>query len=139
MSYNTHGLTHSREYRSWHMMRQRCYNPNNAKYFRYGGRGIEVCESWIKFENFYKDMGLCPPGLTLERKDNDGGYTKDNCIWATKKEQSRNTRRNVWVMINGVKTTVAHAAEQFGLNYNTAQYRIARGIPLDKPLGRWSS
>lgn len=84
----------TRTYRSWHMMLQRCGNPKHTSWEHYGGRGIAVCERWRVFANFLADMGERPPGLTLERVDNDGGYEPDNCIWADHFTQMQNTRRS---------------------------------------------
>jgi hypothetical protein len=74
-------------------MVQRCTNPNNADYDNYGGRGITVCEDWYSFENFFADMGVPPPGLTLDRIDNDGNYEPSNCRWATYSVQLQNRRK----------------------------------------------
>lgn len=74
-------------------MVRRCTNPKHKKYRHYGGRGITVCAKWMTFENFYSDMGDPPSGLTLERKNNELGYSLDNCIWATYSDQNRNRRR----------------------------------------------
>lgn len=74
-------------------MRERCQNPNHVHHYRYGGRGISVCERWQSFANFLADMGERPEGLTLDRIDNDGNYERGNCRWATKDEQTANRKR----------------------------------------------
>lgn len=89
-----HGMHKTPEYTAWHDMKGRCLNPNHRSYAYYGGRGITIDESWLEFENFYRDMGPRPSGLTLDRIDNDKGYSKDNCRWANRIVQMGNTRRN---------------------------------------------
>ena len=86
----THGKTGSKEYSIWVNMKQRCLNPNNTSWRNYGGRGITICKRWLKFENFYADMGERPKGLTLDRIDNDKGYSPQNCRWTTMKVQALN-------------------------------------------------
>jgi hypothetical protein len=90
----THGMSKTPEYKAWEHMRERCYKTNNPRYHSYGGRGIKVCESWREsFVSFFNDMGFRPgPDFSLERIDNNGDYEPNNCCWATKKEQSQNTR-----------------------------------------------
>lgn len=89
-----HGMCDTSEYRSWYQMKSRCYDPNNTRYEGWGGRGIKVCDRWRNsFKAFYEDMGPKPtPTHSIDRVDNDGDYTPDNCRWATRAEQQRNKR-----------------------------------------------
>ena len=86
----THGMHSSPEYNCWAGVKQRCLNPKNHRYNEYGGRGITICERWMKFENFLADMGRRPKGTSLDRIDNDGNYELSNCKWSTAKEQINN-------------------------------------------------
>lgn len=99
--FRTHGMCTTKIYEIWSSMKKRCLNKNNEHYKDYGGRGITICDKWLKFENFFKDMGEVPKGLTLDRKNNNKGYYKNNCRWANWKQQANNRRkRTIWYRDN---------------------------------------
>lgn len=111
-------------YNSWKSMLNRCFWIKHTNYPNYGGRGITVCERWLKFENFYTDMGPRPEGCTLDRKNNDGNYEPSNCKWSTVIEQHSNTRRNIKLTVNGKSGTVAELARHFGITRHQAYHRL---------------
>ena len=122
----SHGLSKTRLYRIWCHMNDRCLNPNDARYRRYGGRGIKICTEWRKFEQFYCwaiDNGY-DESLTLDRKNNNGGYSPQNCKWSTAKEQSNNRSNNTLITFNGLVMTIAQWAEMLGINQSTLAMRI---------------
>lgn len=92
VSQTKHGMSDTREYQSWEGMKYRCNAPTCGHYANYGGRGITVCERWMKFENFYADMGPRPENTSLGRIDNDGPYAPWNCRWETREQQRANRR-----------------------------------------------
>lgn len=132
-----HGMEGTREYRSWLGLKGRCNNPNDQKFSRYGGRGIRVCERWQNsFENFYADMGPCPVGLTIDRKNNDGNYEPSNCRWATGVQQARNNSKNRILTLNGESKTVKEWSEIIGCSEFTLHTRRRAGWTDDAILTR---
>lgn len=119
----THGKSNTPEYRTWANMIQRCTNEKSRMYYRYGGRGITVCERWRKFENFLADMGRKPsPMHTIDRIDSDGDYDPDNCRWLPKAEQSSN--RSNTIRIDG--KTIHELAKEAGVKAHTMYQRVRR-------------
>lgn len=125
-----HGLHRSKEYRVWQGIRQRCNNPDSYAYKGYGGRGISMHPAWEQdFELFLADVGFSPSKEhSLDRIDNNRGYEPDNVRWATRKEQSNNTRSNVRDVINGVEHTLAEIADTYGIKYHIVAQRYRRGL-----------
>lgn len=132
----THGLSGSSEYRVWKNMIQRCSNRKNIMYYRYGGRGIQVCDRWKEFANFYADMGQrTSPRHSLDRIDHNGHYSPGNCRWATRHQQANNTSRNVYVTIEGRTDTVSNWCKLLNVNKCKKVYeRMARGIAPRRAL-----
>lgn len=123
----THGQTNSVEFTIWQGILARCYNEKSPAYKWYGERGIKVCERWLGrrgFANFLEDMGKRPEGMTLDRKDNDGDYTPENCRWATWKEQQNNRRGNHWIEYDGERRTLTQWAEFLGISVFTLSMRL---------------
>ena len=122
-----HGMKNSREYSAWVHMLGRCFNPRNGKFPLYGGRGIKVCERWQKFENFYSDIGPKPSSKhSINRVNNNGPYSPDNCVWSTSIEQSRNKNNNIRVVYRGASKTIMEWAEILDIPYMTLHSRIVR-------------
>ena len=125
----THGMSSTPLYSTWSGMVQRCTNPNAKNYERYGGRGVTVCSEWDDFKNFH-DWAVThgyEQGLTIDRKDNDLGYSPDNCRWVDRITQQNNTRRNKLVTFNGETRSIAEWSRILGINHETLQYRVNRG------------
>lgn len=121
-------------YHVWRSMRDRCRNPKNRQWNDYGGRGISICERWNCFKTFVADMGERPAGYSLDRIDNNGHYSPDNCRWADKKTQQRNQRRAVYVAIEGVSYRAIELADASGIKTDIIVKRAGRGLPLSMVL-----
>jgi hypothetical protein len=138
----THGMSRHAAYAVWSGMIDRCELPSHFAYKRYGERGITVCAEWHRFTAFWEDMGPSwRKGLTLERLDNNAGYSPQNCAWRDRKAQARNKRDNVTINTPKGPMLVCEAAETSGLNVTTILYRVGAGWPVkhifDAPdLGR---
>lgn len=137
----THGATvsrrkgeYNRAYGIWGGITDRCTNVNNHAYKDYGGRGITVCDRWRSFENFFADMGNPPAGMTIDRADNDKGYCKENCRWASRKEQGRNRRSTVLLTHNGRTMCMKAWAEEMGMCGSAIRHRLNIGWSVEKAL-----
>ncbi|NCU42724.1 MAG: AP2 domain-containing protein [Candidatus Moranbacteria bacterium] len=120
----THCMSRSRTYTSWYSMKTRCFNKNHEAYSRYNGK---LNDRWLKFENFYEDMGERPRGMSLDRIDNSKGYSKENCRWATAKEQNNNKKNNKKLIYNGIIYNMSQLIQKIKMNRSTFEARIRRG------------
>ena len=125
----THGMSKTGIYKIWSGMVNRCENPNEPAYALYGARGITVSPEFRVFETFYSIVGDRPKGMTLERKDNNKGYSPDNVIWADRTAQARNRRTTRWVTIDGQAKSFAEWCQIYGVSQGRVKYRIACGMP----------
>jgi hypothetical protein len=133
----THGKAHTRTYKCWRNMKARCLNPSSKHFARYGGRGIRVCDRWMKFENFVSDMGDAPIGLTIERINNDGDYAPGNCRWASISEQANNKSNTVRLTHAGRVMTLRDLSEELGANYFTLHHQLKRrGLSTEEVVAR---
>jgi len=124
----THGMTDTREFKAWAAMKMRCGNRSHRAFVHYGGRGITVCEAWRdSFAVFLKDMGPCPPSMTIDRIDNDGDYEPGNCRWATRKEQANNRRSNKPITVGKRTQGIRDWAAEVGEHPETLRSRILAG------------
>jgi hypothetical protein len=118
-------------------MRQRCENEKSEAFPDYGGRGIKVCDRWQEFDNFLADMGECPPGMSIDRINNGGGYEPGNCRWASTKEQASNRRNSLVCEHDGKSMTLKELGELIGVPYKVMHHRYSigkRGPALVAPL-----
>lgn len=119
-----HGLTDTRTHQIWRGMLKRCRSSKSAFYYCYGGRGIKVCERWQVFEHFFEDMGECPDGYSIERRDVNGDYEPKNCIWLPRAKQARNTRSTIRLTLNGETLALPDWCDRYGLRLGLVYDRI---------------
>lgn len=133
--YERHNESITRLHNTWRSMKSRCYNKNNIRYSRYGGRGIIVCEEWknsfISFRNWALENGYAD-NLTIDRINNNGNYEPLNCRWATNKIQSNNRRTNHYITYKGKTQSLMAWSEELNFNYETVKRRLARGWNINK-------
>jgi len=130
-----HAMSGTSEYIAWQQMKRRCYGRNFVQYADYGGRGISVCDEWnASFDRFYEDMGPKPSAKhSLDRINNDGPYCKENCRWALRQVQNRNSRHNRMLTHMGVSMLIIDWAQHLGLSQQGLQYRL-KNWPLERAL-----
>jgi hypothetical protein len=132
----SHGMCRTPEYARWFSMKARCYNPKDSNFARYGGRGITVCDRWRNdFQAFFADMGPPPtPAHQIERIDNDGPYSPENCRWATRTEQASNRHTNQTITFRGETLTVQEWARRTGIKAPALYWRLHDGWDAERIL-----
>ena len=137
ISYSANGKydQHHELFERWKSMLRRCYEKSHKSFYRYGGRGVEVCERWQVFDNFVDDLyPTYEKGLTLEREDNDGDYNPHNCSWVTRKCQQQNKVNNRNITHGGIERSMTEWAEFVGLQPDTVRKRLNRGWSVEEAL-----
>ena len=129
----SHGMSNTKVYKVWAAMLDRCNNKDNPNYKYYGEQGVAVCDEWLEFENFYKDMGE-PNGLTIDRIDGSGNYCKENCRWADRKTQSNNIKNNVTIEYKSEVKTVGELADITGIPINVLRWRVSHGWSAERTI-----
>lgn len=130
-----HGMTDSKTWGIWRGMMRRCYEVTNQHYHLYGAKGKLVEDRWHTFQNFFEDMGECPENHSLDRINNDLGYSKDNCRWANYETQNNNRGDyNHNITLNGITKTQAQWARELGVNDTTIAGRLKKGWSIEKAL-----
>ncbi len=125
----THGMSSTKIYATWNRMLSRCSNPTVDRYKNYGGRGIKVCKRWLKFDNFYVDMGDIPSkNHSIGRNDNDGNYELKNCQWETRDTQMNNTSRSIIIEYEGSKISLTQWSRKKNISYSKLIARYNKGI-----------
>ncbi|MBW2003019.1 MAG: hypothetical protein JRI72_00180 [Deltaproteobacteria bacterium] len=138
-SNTTHNMKKTRQYNTWSHMKSRCTNLKNKNYSKYGGRGITISKKWLTFEGFWDDMKKgYNDNLTLERIDNNKGYCKENCKWATMKIQQNNKRNNRKITYKGQTRGVYEWAEIINISPQLLHWRLKNKWPLEKALNKSS-
>jgi len=130
----THGMSGSKTYFAWRNMLNRCFNKKIPKYKNYGKRGIRVCDRWLKFENFYEDIGNITAEKTLDRIDVNKNYCKENCRLVSMKIQQNNRSNNHLLTYRGRTQTIAQWANKKRINYHTLLWRLKSGWSISKAL-----
>ena len=149
-----HGQSGTPEYHAFMSMLSRCYSPKSSAWFTHGARGIRVCDRWLPdrhggsmtmteaLENFLADMGDRPKGMTLDRKDNEGHYSPENCRWATPRAQANNRRNTLQLTIRGTTKTFSEWSKGSGIGTSLIRHRLMNGWPAERaldPVGRSGS
>jgi len=132
-----HGYVGTKLYSTWKSMKRRCYNHNSTEFINYGGRGISVCDEWLNCFVTFKDWAYScgyDDALTIDRINNSGNYEPSNCRWIMLAEQSRNTRRNVYLEYNGETLTVSEWSRKLGIKNKVLYDRIKRGWDVERTL-----
>ena len=129
-----HAIRRTATYIAWRSMRARCLKPSHKSWPDYGGRGIKICDSWLKFENFLADMGEKPAGMQLDRVDNNGNYEPSNCRWATPMQNCNNRRSSHFIEFRGERRSVSQWARATGIPRDTLSFRLENGWSITDAL-----